>query len=322
MEASMPRLPLNDARGRASKFVVGMDDEGQPRWLEEYSDGTAAPIQLRNLTTAQLLELIQFCSPSPATQEALDLAFYCHLGVQRKQLVRGRHRPYIDHPMRIALRAYLWAAPFCPQPVVDRLIHAALLHDVIEDSPERVLAFYQGGNTPSAARAALRNPIDAPHKGHPTTGEELRRLTRRALVLQNAALEVIAAHFGHRVAQAIKHVTNPLDAEMSVMNDPAAKREAYLAHLKTTLSHDPLALVIKAGDLWDNGSSVVYLGPANTRKGIAKYTPAIAHIQHLARTPGYFEKIGCPDIVGLRLALTLDQLNDKFQHHLQLINQE
>lgn len=103
-------------------------------------------------------------------EKSLALATYAHEGAWRKQLRFGTRDPYIVHPMRNALRATVWTKGRWPDDRVRSLAHACLLHDVVEDAPERVQDFYGECADPvdiledkftydvSSAVAAVTNP--------------------------------------------------------------------------------------------------------------------------------------------------------------------
>jgi (p)ppGpp synthase/HD superfamily hydrolase len=96
-----------------------------------------------------------------------SMASYLHR--EQTRFVRGDlpRVPYIEHPLRVALRLLRWG-------VADAdLIAAALLHDIVEDCGQELLAMY----------------------GH--TGEE--------------PLACLERLYGHRVARFVDAVTNPTD---------------------------------------------------------------------------------------------------------------
>ena len=65
--------------------------------------------------------------------DAFDLADHTHAG-QTRQTPSGR-TPYLLHPLRVFFRLVSWG-------VADSVILvAALLHDVVEDAPDRVVAY-------------------------------------------------------------------------------------------------------------------------------------------------------------------------------------
>ena len=99
------------------------------------------------LTTALVAEF-------PELHEVLQLAAYAHDGQERKAIrARAMHRDlYIIHPLRVALRIARWGV----YDGRDQLIHAmtvALLHDVPEDCPARMLEHLELPATYSPADA-------------------------------------------------------------------------------------------------------------------------------------------------------------------------
>ena len=103
-------------------------------------------------------------------QESMELATFAHEGDMRKNLRMGVKDPYIAHPMRNTVRALTWVQGRMDDDMVMDISHACLLHDVVEDAPERVQEFY--GSTD--------DPID-----------------------------LIEDNFGRNVAQAVQGVSNP-----------------------------------------------------------------------------------------------------------------
>lgn len=81
---------------------------------------------------AILTELVEWCPKSESSiLEAYELASYAH-----KKQKRPGGEPYILHPLRVALQVARWGA------ASRKLIVAALLHDVVEDNPNRVVSFF------------------------------------------------------------------------------------------------------------------------------------------------------------------------------------
>ncbi|MFD5867330.1 hypothetical protein ACFWGD_01780 [Corynebacterium sp. NPDC060344] len=202
-------------------------------------------VKLKSLDTGQLIDMVLHVSRSASTLEALQLACHAHHGVMRRDRVLGREHPYIDHPLRNALRAFLWVADRWPGADVELVLQGCLLHDVVEDAPDRVVSFYGGDG--SDAAAAL--------------GENL----------------------GPRLRAAVAAVTNPPELKKLEGGD---KREAYRAHLERSLADDPVALLVKASDLWDNAGSAFYADAAFARKMTAKYLPVIRMISGMAADLG------------------------------------
>lgn len=184
--------------------------------------------------------------------EALELAMFAHEGTTRKELRNGAldADPYVIHPIRVALRI----ARHSEGRADLAQLQAALLHDAVEDAPERVLAFYG---------AQTRGSTDS----------------TEATV---AALARIDAVFGGRVAAAVAAVSNP---DFSGL-DPAQKNAAYAAHLVEAVAANPMAVAIKASDLVDNAGSLKHMAPGPRQSRLAdKYrVPVRVMIDNAVRT--------------------------------------
>lgn len=201
-------------------------------------------VKLKSLGTDQLIGMVLHVSRSASTFEALQLACHAHHGVMRRDRVLGREHPNIDHPLRNALRAFLWVADRWPGQDAELLLQGCLLHDVVEDSPDRVVAFYGGGGGG-----------------------------------RGGAADALGENLGPRLRAAVEAVTSPPALKKLT---GAEKNGAYRAHLEESLAADPIALLVKASDLWDNAGSAFYADPAFARKMTAKYLPVIRMIAGMA----------------------------------------
>ncbi len=121
------------------------------------------------------------------------------------------------------------------------VVCAALLHDAVEDHAAE-LAGPNGGGRP-------------------------------------AALAVLAAEFGPRVAELVAAVTNP---------DYAPGRdthEQYREHVADSLRRNPWARVIKASDFTDNGVGLIHTTGPRLRTLAGKYAPLVPVLQELITLP-------------------------------------
>ena len=96
---------------------------------------------------------------------------------------------------------------------------------------------------------------------------------------RQAALEVLAAEFGPRVAELVGAVTNP---EWAPGRDP---HEQYREHLMDSLRRDPWARVIKASDFTDNGAGLIHTTGPRVRKLAGKYAPLVPILRELVDRP-------------------------------------
>ncbi|GEE02298.1 hypothetical protein nbrc107696_27440 [Gordonia spumicola] len=157
----------------------------------------------------------------PACSDALRLAAYAHDG-QLRTTIRARavHQdPYIIHPIRIALRLLRWGVFASDDAGQRTVVEVALLHDVAEDSPGRLVDWLE---LPASTR---------PH-------------------------DAIALRFGPRVADAVRRLTNPpADPDATTR----VRRARYRAHLADEVAPDLLSAVVKSSDLVDNAGSLKHL---------------------------------------------------------------
>jgi hypothetical protein len=159
---------------------------------------------------------------------ALELSTRLHAGDRRQR------EPYINHPLRVAIRI------ICHYHVHDpEIVCAALLHDAVEDHSE---ALAPGGGTP-------------------------------------AALSVLAAEFGPRVADLVAAVTNP---DYTLGRDV---HDQYLQHVTASLKHNPWARVIKLSDFTDNGVGLIHTSGPMLCRLAGKYAPLVTVLRGLIARP-------------------------------------
>jgi len=120
------------------------------------------------------------------------------------------------------------------------VVCAALLHDAVEDHPAEL-----------AGRGA----------GQP------------------AALAVLAAEFGPRVAGLVAAVTNPPYAP------DRDEHEQYREHVAESLRDNPWARVIKASDFTDNGAGLIHTTGPRLRQLADKYAPLVPVLRDLIARP-------------------------------------
>lgn len=143
------------------------------------------------------------------------------------------------------------------------VIVAGLLHDAVEDHPAELAALTEGHPVEPAGRAG----------DHPA-GPEVAAGDRTA-----AALAVLAARFGPRVARLVAAVTNPA-------YDPGRDRHAqYREHVAASLDREPWARVIKVSDFTDNGVGVIHAVGPKVFSSAAKYRPLVPVFRELIARP-------------------------------------
>jgi hypothetical protein len=181
--------------------------------------------------------------------QALDLAARLHAADRRER------EPYINHLLRVAIRIMSHYG------VRDTdVICAALLHDAVEDHPAELAASFPGAaDFPGAAGAG---------GAQAAPGED-----------QQAALAVLAAEFGPRVADLVSAVTNPQYAPDRDTN------EQYREHVADSLRRNPWARVIKASDFTDNGVGLIHSTGPRIRRLAGKYAPLVPILRELIDLP-------------------------------------
>ncbi|MDG4810353.1 HD domain-containing protein [Micromonospora sp. WMMD1120] len=122
------------------------------------------------------------------------------------------------------------------------VVVAGLLHDAVEDHPAELAGDTDGDRT-------------------------------------DAALAVLAARFGPRVARLVAAVTNPV-------YDPRRDRnEQYREHLAVSLEREPWARVIKVSDFTDNGVGVIHTVGSKVVSSARKYRPLVPLFRELVGRP-------------------------------------
>ena len=176
---------------------------------------------------------------------AIKRATAFHEGQWRKN--RGHHQrtPYIEHPLRCALRAVGVG-------VTDReTILGIIFHDVVEDQAERVVAM-SGPGGPTMVRLA--------------NGDQQR--------LRDLALCWFLAEYGQDVTDAIEGVTNPLEEPGTTK---AERRRTYAPNVAIKIRGRVRVFIIKLMDFADNGSGLHHNDiPGNEKMVLhlaVKYTP-------------------------------------------------
>ena len=117
-----------------------------------------------------------------------------------------------------------------------------------------------------------------------------------------AALEVLAAQFGPRVAELVAAVTNP---EYAPGRD---HHEQYREHVAASLRNNPWARVIKASDFTDNGVGLIHNTGPRLRKLAGKYAPLVPVLRELVARPD----TPLDDRARARILTQLDQAEERF----------
>lgn len=152
--------------------------------------------------------------------EAIDAATYLHLGQTRANRGPFARTPYIEHPLRGSLRALRWGV------TAEHIILAILLHDVVEDCLERLLARFVPGD----------------HSGLDIHGK--RRL----------AYAWITSRFGAGTAHIVDALTNPPGSTEDKTR--AQKNEEYRLHVELAVTDDAEVFIGKLIDFDDNAGGL------------------------------------------------------------------
>ena len=193
---------------------------------------------LKDYDSVSLAELIRshFVESFPVSfvdklSGAIQVASYLH----RSDVRRGARGssvtpPYIEHPLRVAIRLYKYFGVASAD-----LIIAAILHDTVEDHAFEFSAF----------------------EGVPVVrdGDEVKA--------RKLALEFISRHFGYAVAAIVEHVSNPVFVGERTK---AEKIASYQAHVKAIVAVSDEALILKFSDFVDNAGSLHHHYAYNDRK--------------------------------------------------------
>jgi hypothetical protein len=96
---------------------------------------------------------------------------------------------------------------------------------------------------------------------------------------QPAALAVLAAEFGPRVAELVGAVTNP------VWTSDRDQDEQYREHVAASLRENPWARIIKASDFTDNGVGLIHTTGPRLYRLAGKYAPLVPVLRDLIARP-------------------------------------
>lgn len=175
-------------------------------------------------------------------EDAIQVASYLHRDdVRRGARGTSHNPPYIEHPLRVAIRLFKYFG------VEDAdVIIAAVLHDTVED-----------------------HPFEFSHFQGVTATIEIR-------LARDRALEFIAQHFGYEVASIVEKVSNPI---MPGEPSKAEKVSAYQQHVEMVVNYSEKALIVKFSDFVDNAGSLHHhYAPGDSKVAyfLDRYEPLIS----------------------------------------------
>lgn len=125
--------------------------------------------------------------------------------------------------------------------------------------------------------------------------------------MQTQALHALRDNLGAEAASVVGAVTNPPTLNKLSGSE---KNEAYRSHLEVSLSDNPVAMLVKASDLWDNAGSAFYGDPEFARRMSMKYLPVICMIASMARGTDTNQWMG-DAVVAERVARAMTALAQK-----------
>src|SRR5579872_3146282 len=197
-------------------------------------------------------------------ERALDLASRLHAGDRRDT------EPYVNHLLRVAIRIMSHYGVHDTD-----VVCAALLHDAVEDHATDLAAWGGGADLAAGGGGA--------DLGAGGGGADLAAGGGGADLAgpadQQAALAVLAAEFGPRVAELVGVVTNPPYAP------DRDQDEQYREHVADGLRDNPWARVIKASDFTDNGVGLIHTTGPRLYRLAGKYAPLVPVLRDLIARP-------------------------------------
>lgn len=180
---------------------------------------------LKKLDAKDLAQILQNLANEEnygdSLKESIELATKLH--ADQKRFNRGQHEktPYIEHPLRNAVRITRWG-------VKDKsIINATVLHDTIEDGSLKY-AEIQGKNKPI------------------TEIEARKKLTN-----------AIKSKFGTETVRLVEAVTNDPKEEQEKPKTQAEKASIYHDHLEKNIT-DSSTYLVKLSDFIDNASGLYH----------------------------------------------------------------
>ena len=155
--------------------------------------------------------------------ESVNVATFLHRKQTRAVRKNLPRTPYIEHPLRNALRLMRWGA------TSPSLIIAAVLHDTVEDCLKEILTQYVG----------MENIYE---------DEALNRAI---------ALEWIEEVFGRETSFIVSKMTNPLEVADEALTIEQ-KHERYAIHVKEAILISVLVYLCKVADFVDNATGLYH----------------------------------------------------------------
>lgn len=169
---------------------------------------------------------------TPAVLSALELADYAHANQTRREYGLQEPVPYIAHPLRNAHLVWLWTNEHLHDTRVTELVAASLLHDTVEDEPERIQAFYGSDREPLALIRANFGP---------RVSEAVRRVTFLSSLGECGTFDRNVTYLDHIAAEVVSDedafltkAVDLVDNAGSLWHSPLPERRVRNLALKYT----------------------------------------------------------------------------------------
>lgn len=213
--------------------------------------------------------------------DAIDVATYLHLHQTRANRGPFTRTPYIEHPLRNALRALRKGV------TAQHVIVGILLHDVVEDCLDRLLEAFVPGD----------------HSALGITGK------------RELAYGWIVTRFGAGAARIVDKLTNPPGGGADLSR--AERNDGYNLHVELGILGDAETFIGKFVDFEDNAGGLHHNAVPGNEKMVGrlavKYSPTAdifiaelgrnsAAIRALVSEAGYAEIAGKLPVIKTRLA--------------------
>jgi len=238
---------------------------------------------LKDLGSVQLAQVLRYEArvlgmDDETVSSAVDLASILHSAQIRGSRGLFTQTPYIEHPLRNAVRLLRWG---CRDQDV---IVAAVLHDTIEDGAQQFVR--------QIARAGRQVPES-----------EARQMLSD--YIENA--------YGRRVLALVEAVTNDYmtDTHRS-QTDVEERNRHYREHVRQTVQGHPGAFLVKLSDFVDNAAGLYHADTPGKEefvlKRARKYLPVVAVFEEAMEQMPLPVADGAEVAITIRLATTRDRL--------------
>lgn len=185
---------------------------------------------LKDLGAVQLAQALQYEAhqvlgmSGEVVSSSIDLASIVHSAQKRGNRGLFSETPYIEHPLRNAVRLLRWG---CHDQDV---VVAAVLHDTIEDGAQQFVS--------AVARV----------------GREVPELEARAMLSDH-----IKNAYGPRVLTLVEAVTNDYTTDTQKSQATVEERnQSYCEHVRKTIAGHPGAFLVKLSDFVDNAGGLYH----------------------------------------------------------------